>query len=248
MMYKVALDPGHGGKDNGAVKYLTEDAVNLTEALACRDFLQATGYFDIWMSRTKDTKTDLNTTCNSINKWGADIAVSFHNNAGGGDGFEAYHAARSTKGQYLAFCIEKRVKATGQNSRGLKTRSSGGADYYAFNRIPKCPSVIIEGCFVDNKKDAAGFDTTAEQQAYGYAVAKGILDYYNVKERPTFKLLEDMNMRAENNLRADVVQVVPAGTIVSGILLLNGWLKCTVNGKAGYIRVKGQNKEYGKRL
>ena len=39
-----------------------------------------------------------------------------------------------------------------------------------------CPAVICEGVFVDTKADAAQADTLAEQQAFGVAYAKGILD------------------------------------------------------------------------
>lgn len=247
-MYDVYLDPGHGGKDNGAVKYLVEDRVNLTEALACRDFLELTGYFRVHMSRSADTDTDLLETCADINRLGADIAVSFHNNAGGGDGMEIFYAIGSTKGKQLAACIEKRVKATGQNSRGLKTRkNSKEQDYFAFNRVPRCPSIILEGCFVDNKKDAADYDSIAEQQEYGYAVARGICDFFGVKALPTFRLNDTMNFRKNNYLKAPVLGTIPAGTLLTGTLLLDGWLKTTYEGKTGYVRVKGQ-KEYAARV
>ena len=64
---KVAVDPGHGGADAGAVKYLREEDVNLTTGLACRDFLKLHNV-DVWMSRTKDVDTSLNKTCADINK------------------------------------------------------------------------------------------------------------------------------------------------------------------------------------
>ena len=76
----------------------------------------------------------------------------------------------------LAQNIEKQVKAIGQNSRGVKTRAGKRGDYYAFIRDTACPAVICEGVFVDTKADAAQADTLAEQQAFGVAYAKGILD------------------------------------------------------------------------
>lgn len=176
-VYKVYLDPGHGGYDNGAVKYVTEDKVNLVMALACRDYLVANGV-KVKMSRTTDVGTSITKMANAANEWGADLAVSIHNNAGGGDGFEAYYGIGSdmngSKG--LAAAIEAEVKKIGQNSRGLKTKkNANGADYFGFIRLTKMPAVILEGAFVDNKKDAAQIDTTAEQKAFGVAYAKGIL-------------------------------------------------------------------------
>lgn len=181
--YKVALDPGHGGYDNGAVKYVTEDKVNLVMGLACRDYLEAHGV-EVLMSRTADTANSLTSFCAKANDWGADLAVSIHNNAGGGDGFEAYHALKGGKGKTLAANIEAEVKKIGQNSRGLKTKiDENGQDYFGFIRLTSMPAVIVEGAFVDNKKDAAQIDTAAEQRAFGYAYARGILKTLGIKDK-----------------------------------------------------------------
>ena len=181
--YKVALDPGHGGNDNGAVKYVTEDKVNLVMGLACRDYLEAHNV-EILMSRTTDTTNSLRAFCEKANAWGADLAVSIHNNAGGSDGFEAYHHHGGGKGKTLAANIEAEVKKIGQNSRGLKTKiDENGQDYFGFIRLTNMPAVIVEGAFVDNKKDAAQIDTVAEQRAFGYAYARGILKTLGIKDK-----------------------------------------------------------------
>ena len=104
------------------------------------------------------------------------MAIDVHNNSGGGDGFEVFHTIHGGTGKTLAQNIEKHVKAMGQNSRGVKTRQGTSGDYYAFIRETAAPAVICEGVFVDTKADAAQADTLAEQQAFGVAYAKGILD------------------------------------------------------------------------
>lgn len=181
--YKVAVDPGHGGYDDGAVKYVTEDKVNLVMGLACRDYLEAHGV-EVLMSRTTDKTNSLTAFCNKVNAWGADLAVSIHNNAGGGNGFEAFHHYGGGEGKTLAANIEKEVLKIGQNSRGLKTkRDTDGTDYFGFIRLTNMPSVICEGAFVDNKADAAQMDTKAEQQAFGYAYARGILKTLGIKDK-----------------------------------------------------------------
>lgn len=169
---KIYLDYGHGGNDNGAVKYLTEDKMNLVQGRACAADLRAIG-FQVKESRTTDKYKSLADRVKEANDWGADYFVSFHNNAGGGNGFEAY--AMSDTGRALAKAIETQVKAIGQNSRGIKD----GSHLYVV-RNPKAPAALLEGYFVDNKTDAAQNDTTAEQQAYGRAVAKGICDHCGV--------------------------------------------------------------------
>ena len=172
---KVFIGVGHGGSDPGAVGYLVEKDVNLTMATACRDFLTAYGV-DVCMSRTKDENDTVSQEVAECNAYGPDLAVDVHNNSGGGDGFEVFHTIHGGTGKVLAQNIEKHVKAMGQNSRGVKTRQGSSGDYYAFIRETVAPAVICEGVFVDTKADAAQADTLAEQQAFGVAYAKGILD------------------------------------------------------------------------
>lgn len=174
-MKKVFLGVGHGGDDSGAVGFIREEDANLNMALACRDYLEAHGV-EVKMSRTTDENDTLNEVIRECNEYGPDLAVDTHNNAGRGDGFEAFYSADGT-GKTLAENIEKEVLAIGQNSRGCKTRlnSKGNADYYGFIRLTKCKSVILEGVFVDNKADAEQADTLEEQKAFGVAYAKGIL-------------------------------------------------------------------------
>ena len=172
---KVFIGVGHGGSDSGAVGYITEKDVNLQMALACRDFLTAYGV-DVRMSRTKDENDTVSQEVRECNAFAPDLALDVHNNSGGGDGFEVFHTIYGGTGKVLAQNIEKQVKAIGQNSRGVKTRKGSRGDYYAFIRDTVCPAVICEGVFVDNKADASQADTLAEQQKFGVAYAKGIMD------------------------------------------------------------------------
>lgn len=174
-MKKVFIGVGHGKIDSGAVGILVEKDVNLVEALACRDFLEAHGV-QVLMSRTSDENDPLTDEIRECNDFEPDLAVDIHNNAGGGDGFECYYHYKGGISKTLAENIEIEVKNIGQNSRGCKTRlNSSGTDYYGFIRQTKCPAVICEGCFVDNAADVQIADTAEEQQAFGIAYAKGIL-------------------------------------------------------------------------
>lgn len=175
MAKKVFLGVGHGGNDPGASKYLVEKDVNLTMAKACRDYLEYNGV-SVLMSRTKDENDPLSDEIKECNAFNPDLAVDIHNNAGGGDGFEAYYYTGGGTSKTLAFNIEQEVIAIGQNSRGCKTKiNTSGKDYYGFIRQIKAPSVIVEGVFVDNATDVKIADTEAEQKAFGYAYARGIL-------------------------------------------------------------------------
>lgn len=183
-MAKVYLDPGHGGNQPGAVKYVVEKDVNLVMSLACRDYLVANGV-EVKMSRTGDTNTDISRSCKEANSWGADIAVSIHNNAGGGDGFEVYYGLGSGPNGSLGLAtyIEQEIVKIGQNTRGKKVRRGKNGDYYQFIRGTNMPSVILEGAFVDNATDVKIIDTVDEQKLFGYAYARGILKYLGVADK-----------------------------------------------------------------
>ena len=171
---KVYIGVGHGGKDPGAVKYLVEKDINLKMALACRDFL-ADNDVETKISRETDKEVSINTKVNEANAWGADLALDIHNNAGGGDGAEAYHSINYGTGKVLADNILEEIKKIGQNSRGSKIKKGSNGDYFGFIRDTKMPAVITECVFVDNKADASQADTDAECKAFGVAIAKGVL-------------------------------------------------------------------------
>ena len=174
-MPKVFLSAGHGGSDPGAVANgLYEETINLNALLACREELLRHNV-TVVCSRTTDVNDPVSQEVKEANSSGADIAVSFHANAGGGDGFEAYYHSTSAKGKKLAGLCEKYVKALGQNSRGLKN-----GDKLYFIRNTKMTAVLVESFFVDNSIDKNIGDTVAEQRAFGVAYAKAILEYLGI--------------------------------------------------------------------
>ncbi len=179
-MLKVFLGIGHGGADPGAVANgFKEEDLNLSIGKACRDELERNGV-TVLMSRTVDENDPMSDVIKECNAFDPDLAADIHNNAGKGDGYEAYchHLDYDNDGpsKILAKNIEAEVVALGQNSRGVKKKlGSTGKDYYAFIRSTKCPAVVLEGAFLDNPKDVQFIDTAAEQVALGKAYARGIL-------------------------------------------------------------------------
>ena len=175
-MAKVFISVGHGGVDSGAVSNgVKEKDLNLSIALACRDVLERHGVA-VKMSRTKDENDPLGDEIRECNEYGPDIAVSIHNNAGGGDGAEVFHSHIGGKGKTLAENILAEIVKVGQNSRGAKIRkNASGRDYYGFIREISCPSVIVECAFVDNATDLQIIGTEARRESMGVAIAKGIL-------------------------------------------------------------------------
>lgn len=79
----VVLDPGHGGKDPGAVGSTGyyEKTANLKIALYLKEYLENELGLTVIMTRTGDKYLDLKTRTAVANDNGADLFISIHNNA-----------------------------------------------------------------------------------------------------------------------------------------------------------------------
>ena len=82
-VYKVILDPGHGGEDPGAIgpTGLKEKEVSLAVALEVADLLKDEAGIDIYLTRTDDRFIPLDQRTEMANQWGGDLFVSIHANA-----------------------------------------------------------------------------------------------------------------------------------------------------------------------
>ncbi|WP_425059506.1 N-acetylmuramoyl-L-alanine amidase family protein [Sporomusa carbonis] len=77
----IVIDPGHGGNDLGAASnYLYEKELNLDIALLSCDIFRQHGY-DVYMTRTSDTRPGLLDRADAANILEADAFISIHNNS-----------------------------------------------------------------------------------------------------------------------------------------------------------------------
>lgn len=189
---KVFLGVGHGGSDPGAVANgFKEKDLNLSIAYACQSELARHGVLTK-LSRCVDEDESLNEKIRECNAYDPDLAVDIHNNAGGGDGAEAFYHVGGGTGKTLAVNILDEIVAIGQNSRGAKTKVENGVDYFGFIRETYAPAVIVECAFIDHAEDVKIIDTAAEQTIMGIAIAKGILKTLGIayKEEEAAKPVE----------------------------------------------------------
>ena len=217
-MAKVFINPGHGGSDPGAVANgIREKDANLVISLKVNEVLQRHGVITL-MSREKDEDDSLNGLCVDCNTFEADLAISIHLNAGGGDGAEVFYSVVGGTSKVLAQNILNEIVALGQQSRGIKTRvGNGGLDYYGFIRMTVAPAVIVEGAFLDTK-DHELVDTVAEQEAMGVAIAKGALKTLGIEYKEEVKPASDKLYRVQvgaykefKNAEAMLAKVKAAG-------------------------------------
>jgi N-acetylmuramoyl-L-alanine amidase len=80
----VVLDPGHGGDQPGAIgaKGAQEKDVSLALALAVRERLEATGRYEVVMTRSDDRRVELEDRVRIARDAGADLFLSIHADAG----------------------------------------------------------------------------------------------------------------------------------------------------------------------
>ena len=78
--YLVALDPGHGGRDPGAMTAhgANEKTITLTFARELRAALEASGRYRVVMTRNRDRKVGLHRRVEIAREAGADIFLSIH--------------------------------------------------------------------------------------------------------------------------------------------------------------------------
>jgi len=79
----VVLDPGHGGKDSGAIGAASfEKNVTLAEALAVKARLERTGRYQVVMTRDSDVFIPLEQRVQIARQAGADLFLSLHADSG----------------------------------------------------------------------------------------------------------------------------------------------------------------------
>ena len=177
MSKKIYINPGHSDKDPGAIGYETERELNLKVSNYMFYYLVANYDCDVRVY----SNDSLNAVCDDANEWGADLFVSNHFNAGGGDGYEAlvYSKNRVELGKIFA----KYVEAAGQNLRpygeapGVKIKTNLHVLKYTH-----MPAVLNEGAFVDNRQDIKDWDEEHELQKLGEAYAKAAAEFLGLTE------------------------------------------------------------------
>lgn len=234
---RVYFDAGHGGYDPGAVKYVKEVDVNIKVVNYAVEYLKE--HFDVEIYKDLTANDSLTTICNRANKWKADLFVSIHFNAGGGDGFEAWVYSSANKA--LGVCFEKYVKQAGQNSRGVKI----DPELIVLNSTDM-KAILCEIAFVDNKKDIKDWDENSELKEMGKAIALATADWLDLPLKTVkYKTLGNMNFRKKAGIGGDIISIIPKGTKIDVQSVdKNGWGKLTYKKKTGYVRIKSPTKTY----
>ena len=193
----VCIDPGHGGKDSGAVgNGLQEKDLNLDIALKTKPLVEVAGYRVI-MTRESDVYVSLEDRCAIANRAHAAIFVSIHNNAYQQEdqGTETYCYYDSEEGRRLATEIHREVvKRIDRPDRGVKE-----AGFYVLKNSDTT-SALLEGAFITNPEDAGLLADEGFRQKIAEGVAAGV-NYYLVDPGRFNTHIQVMNPDPEKTAR-----------------------------------------------
>jgi len=172
----IVLDPGHGGRDPGAVgiRGLREVDVVNTVTPRVRELLEQQGV-RVVLTRNDNRTLELETRVQVAQRANATVFISIHANAismsrPDVNGIETFHA--SAEGRVLAAAIqESLLEATGSPSRGVKS-----ARFYVI-RNTSMPAALVEMGFVTGAEDAPRMETAEYRELLARAIARGILQY-----------------------------------------------------------------------
>lgn len=193
----VFLDPGHGGKDPGAVYYNTnEKDLTMQVYKKLRKELEGLGY-TVLSSRDSDVYVDFVTERSKmVNNTNSDIFISIHFNASGNpasnrSGIQTYsyedapgyrakinpywhnHPDRISESNRLAADIHSSLLAeTGAKDAGLLQSS------FAVLRETDKPAVLLELGYMDNFNENQQIRSDAYQNRLVAGIVKGIQKYY----------------------------------------------------------------------
>ena len=181
----VVIDPGHGGKDSGAigVDRSMEKTWALKTAQRVEGLLRQQGY-QVIMTRTRDEYIQLAERARIANDANADIFLSIHFNSGGSEkprGVEVLYASEnnvSLKKQAgdqrrLANEVLKSVlKETGMSSRGIKNRPE-----LAVLRLTKMNAALVEGGFMSNPDEMDIIKSDAYLDKLARGIVNGIVNF-----------------------------------------------------------------------
>lgn len=236
---KGVIDPGHGGNDRynvGPTGYIEADGV-LEISKYIEEFLEATGYFAIDLTRTEDKTVSLTDRGLYAAKVGAKFFLSEHTNANDGmaTGCETYCSVDIPQDMLYAQKLSDAVaRAIGIPSRGAKVRESQkypGEDYYTVidtaqdNGVPHV--FLIESAYHDNPKDEAILKDTRSKMKIAIAQGLVLCEMFSLDLKIDSEILKivqrELNKHAAYGLAEDGIYGPQTGSAIMHFQKSNNW-------------------------
>lgn len=198
----IALDPGHGGDEDGAVYYgFREQDLNYTIAIQLKEELERYENVTVVLTRDAIENVSLIERANRAKERGADILISLHLNASSAHTSHGASVYISTGEKnkdalrQLADCFLGEFEGLGLTNAGTFARVTqlGGRredgsfeDYYGILRHAynaEIPALIVEHCYMDAKEDKTFFESREGLEQLAAADARAIAGYYGLMDK-----------------------------------------------------------------
>lgn len=179
----IVVDPGHGGKDTGAIgkkKPVYERDVNLAVADVLVNKLKAAGAQVILTRNSNDQFVSLADRVKIATKNKADLFISIHQNQYPTDpsvnGTITYYY-NTDKSKTLAQMIEQQAVSSlnEKDSQNEITQDN----FYVISHNTR-PAVLVEGCFLSNVMDLNNSILPTYQENLSTGIYHGILNYFGL--------------------------------------------------------------------
>ncbi|TDA65767.1 MAG: N-acetylmuramoyl-L-alanine amidase [Clostridia bacterium] len=170
---KICIDPGHGGRDSGAVgpNGLTEKEANLNIALRLKPLLEEFA-MEVLLTRDSDIYVDIYDRVAMANDWGADLLVSIHQNSSSDTAkylCALYCESNHPKNAELSTTMEEQMESILSKYDQYASHQPSDCSLVILNSADM-PSTITEGCFISNPD----FEALLQDENYQLDQAKGI--------------------------------------------------------------------------
>lgn len=176
----VVIDPGHGGRDPGAVHGgVREKDLALRTSLLLAEELRKAG-LSVVMTRNDDRAVALADRATIANNSNAAIFISVHYNAtvtpNGASGTMTFHHRTSTTGRLLAECIQSELgKVAKLPNLGVRSDGTIYQNGFSVLRNTRMPGVLLELGFLSHSTDRARVQEQEFQTSSAKAIARGVL-------------------------------------------------------------------------
>ncbi len=181
--WRVAIDPGHGGKDPGAVVdgQLSEKELTTHVAQLVTSALQAMGA-TVVSTRSGDQYVGLDERVDAAVQGRCQVFVSIHANAfkdEGVRGVEVYHKSEpagalvADSRSLAASLLASILRNTNAASRGVREDVRG----LRVLRKAEMPAVLVEMGYITNADERARLADPAYQQAMATGIVEGLRDF-----------------------------------------------------------------------
>jgi N-acetylmuramoyl-L-alanine amidase len=176
MSTKVLIDPGHGGRDSGAVgpSRLKESDVNLDVSRRLGQLLIGRG-LRVTFTRTGDTFPTLSARWQQANSQGVAYVISIHCNSDGptAHGIETLVRQSGSVAHRLGQSVQAQmIRATGERDRGMKFRTN-----LAMLNGPRMPAILPEIGFISHPATEAKLRQANYLHQIAVAIGQGIFSF-----------------------------------------------------------------------